>query len=227
MIEKVVLFDSGPLINLSSNGLLYIIERLKSQFSGKFIIPHSVKHEVVDRPLGVKRFELGALRVQNLIEKKILELPESLNLKEEEIKNKTREFMEKANHAVMIRGKWVNIVSEAEMACLAISSILSKQNIKSIIAIDERTTRILSEKPESLELLMSKKLHQNIKLQSPDLEIFKGFQFIRSPELVYVAYKKGLLNLKGKKVLEAALYATKFKGSAVSFEEIEQLRKLG
>jgi hypothetical protein len=41
-----------------------------------------------------------------------------------------------------------------------------------------------------------------------------------------VAYKKGLIRLQGKKVLEAVLYATKFKGTAISFEEIETLKKL-
>jgi hypothetical protein len=59
------------------------------------------------------------------------------------------------------------------------------------------------------------------------MKIFSKFKFIRSSELVYVAYKKGIINLgNNKKVLEALLYATKFKGSSISFEEINELKRL-
>ena len=41
-----------------------------------------------------------------------------------------------------------------------------------------------------------------------------------------VAYTKKILGLEGKKALEAALYAAKFKGAAISFEEIDTLKKM-
>ena len=56
--------------------------------------------------------------------------------------------------------------------------------------------------------------------------IFPNYKFIRSTELVFVAYKKGIINIHGKNVLDALLYATKFKGSSISFEEIEELKKV-
>lgn len=225
MVDKVMIFDSGPLINLTSNGLLYLLNKMKEQFKGKFIITRQVKSEVIDRPMNVKRFELSALRVQTLIDEKILELPEALGFSDQEIQSKTQELMNKANHVVEVRGRWVKIVSDAEMSCLALSAILKKKNVESLIAVDERTTRVISEKPSKLEKLMSVKLHQNVKIKSQDLSVFEGFKFVRSPELVYIAWKKGLIKISGKKVLEAALYATKFKGAAISFEEIDQLRK--
>ena len=73
---------------------------------------------------------------------------------------------------------------------------------------------------------MYKKLHENIKLSDQDFSIFKEFKFIRSTELVYVAHKKGLLEIKGPKALEAVLFATKFKGSSVSYDELDELKKL-
>ena len=77
---KTLIFDSGPLINLSMNGFLYILEELKKSFNGKFLITEQVKYETLDRPLKIQIFELGALRIQDLLQKKVLELPSSLNI---------------------------------------------------------------------------------------------------------------------------------------------------
>jgi len=223
---KALIFDAGPIINFSMNGLLDLLKDLKNSFDGKFLITEAVKYEVVDKPLTIPRFELGALRVQNLIEEKILELPPSLNIQNEIIKKESQRLINIANQCIYSRNTWINIMSEGETSCLALSNELTKRNIQNIIAIDERTTRILAEKPENLQRIFSEKLHSNVKVNRSNLEEFSKFRFIRSTELIYVAYKKGLLKVKGKNVLEAALYATKFKGSSVSFEEIEELKKL-
>lgn len=223
---KVLILDAGPLINLSMNGLLYLLEELKRKFDGKFIITEEVKYEVVDRPIGVERFELGALEIQDLFNNRIIELPSSLGINTETLKNKTKEIMSKANCVVQAKGRCIDIVSNAEMSCLALSSELTKRGVENIIAIDERTTRILAENPENLERLMSDKLHERVMVSQDALKEFSKFRFIRSAEIVYVAYKKDLVKLKGNKVLEALLYATKFHGSAISFEEINQLKKL-
>ena len=63
-------------------------------------------------------------------------------------------------------------------------------------------------------------------LNTNDLRTLGQFRFIRSSELVYVAYKKGFIKLNDKRALEALLYATKYKGCAISWEEIEQLKRL-
>jgi len=223
---KALIFDTGSLINLSMNGLLYILPEMKKSFKGKFLITQDVKYETIDRPLKVPRFELGALRVDSLINQKVLENPQSLGIKVETIKKQTKVLMEQANHYIRLKGRWIKIVSDAEMSCLALSSILSEKGVENIIAIDERTTRILSEKPQNLEKLMSRKLHANVSLTESNFDVFSKFRFIRSTELVYVAYKKGILRVKGPKVLEAALFATKFKGSSVSFDELKVLKKL-
>ena len=73
---------------------------------------------------------------------------------------------------------------------------------------------------------MSNKLHREINLDTKELTNTSQFRFIRSSELVFMAYKKGFIPIKDKNLLEALLYATKFKGCAISWEEIEQLKKL-
>ena len=224
---KVLIFDSGTIINLSMNGLLYILEELKKKFDGKFIITEAVKQEIFDRPYNIPRFELEALEIKKLIDLKVLEPPETLGIKESLLKNKINQLMNAANNAVEAEGKRITIVSEAEISCLSLSSELENRKIENLIAIDERTTRILSEKPENLEKIMTKKLNKKVKIDFGALKIFSNFKFIRSSEIGYVAYKTGVLRVSGAKALEAVLYATKYKGAAISFEEIEQLKKMG
>ena len=223
---KALVFDSGTLINLSMNGLLDTLETLKKKFNGKFLITKDVKYEIVDRPIGISRFELGALRVQNLIDTGIIEMPSSAGISDLDIEKRTKIIEDIANHCVQIKGRWITIVSKAEMSCLALVDELEKKGIESIIAIDERTTRMLSERPENMEKMMSEKMHHKVNINEQKLKAFSKYRFIRSSELVFVAYKKGLINLQGKKVLEALLYATKFKGAAISFEEINELKRL-
>lgn len=223
---KTLILDSGTLITLSMNGLLYLIPELKKKTGVRFAITEKVKYEATDRPIKVPRFELGALRIKSLIDEKSLELPSAFSISQQAIKSKTQEFLELANHAVKAKQRWVDIVSQAEMSCLALSSLLTKRGIENMIAVDERTTRMLGEKPENLQKLMSKRLHYNVSLETKNLKTFSQFKFMRSTELVYVAYKKDLLKVKGPKALEAALFATKFKGSSVSFDEINALKKL-
>jgi hypothetical protein len=226
--SKALIFDSGALITLSMNGLLEMLIDLKKVFGGKFLITRDVKYEIVDRPIGVYRFELEALRVQHLIDMGVLELPESMKVSDESIKKRTKELMNLANHTIQFQGRWVQIVSDGEISCLALSDELAKQGVETMIAIDERTTRVLVEKPDNLKQIMSDKMHHQVEFVQDGLEAsFSKFKIIRSSELVFVAFKKGLIDLRGgKKVLEALLFATKFKGSAISFEEIEAIKKL-
>ena len=222
---KVLIFDSGALINLSMNGLLYILEDLKKKFDGKFIVTSQVKYETVDRPIEIERFGLGAMMIQNLIDEGVLDNIGTLDLTEEQIKEGTKRLMDEANHAMKVKNDWVHLVEEGEMSCLAVSNILNERKIENIIAIDERTTRMLGENPGNLERIMSEKLHQRVQIVADNLDSFENVRFIRSSELVFVAYKKGIIKLEGKRVLEALLYATKYKGSSISFDEINVLKK--
>jgi predicted nucleic acid-binding protein len=224
--QKVIIFDASTIISLSMNGLLPELRKLKKLFKGKFIIPEEVKHEILDRAIEIKRFELEALRAKQLIEQGILEFPESIGINKSEISRKTFEFLELANEIFISNKKEINIIHKGEAACLALSRILDEKGIQNLIAMDERTVRMLIEKPQNLKALLERKLHTKIMFKKDNFEKFKGFKIIRSAELIYVAYKNNLIDMKDKgRLLDALLYALKFKGCAISHEEIEEIKK--
>ena len=103
--------------------------------------------------------------------------------------------------------------------------ILTERNIKNVLVIDERTTRVLCEKPENLKKLLQNKLHTGIKINKENLKQFRGFKVVRSAELIYIAYKKDLIKIKDKKILDALLYSLKYKGCAISTSEIEKIKR--
>ena len=226
-MEGVIIFDASTLISFSMNGLLGEIKKLKEIFKGKFIITEEVKFEVIDRPIQVKRFELEALRVREMLKEGILEMPESLGIKSSEIADKKEKMIDIANNMFVGDKKSINLIHDGEASCLALSRILLDKKIPHVIAIDERTTRMLGEKPENLKELLAKKMSTKVSLKTQDFKYFRGFKFIRSTELIYVAWKKGLIELKdGKLVLDALLYALKFKGCSISSDEINEIKSI-
>ena len=108
---------------------------------------------------------------------------------------------------------------------MALSRILDEKGIKNVVAVDERTTRMLAEKPENLEKLFRKKLHTKVTLVKENFKPFEGFRFIRSAELIYVAYKKGIVKMRDH-VLDALLHAVKSKGCAISGDEIKEIVRM-
>ena len=72
MPKKYLIFDAGPLINFSMNGLVDILEKLQKEFKGEFLITKEVKEEIIDNPLNIKKFELEALRLETLFKKGII-----------------------------------------------------------------------------------------------------------------------------------------------------------
>ena len=222
---KVLIFDSSSLITLTMNGLTSLLVDLKKIFQGKFIITEAVKYETIDHPGNIKRFELEALQIKKLLADNILELPESLNITGKEIKEKTKEMLARINNSFYAK-EFIHLVDEGEVSCLALFSLLKEKGIESVIAIDERTTRMMIENPENLKELLKSKLHTSISLKQ-NLSFLGNPKFIRSAELVYVAYKKGLISIKSSNILDALLYATKFKGCSISEQEIEEIKRLG
>jgi len=225
--EKVIVFDSSSLINFAMNGMIQEFVELKKIFNGKFLITKEVKEEIIDRPMTIKRFELEALKLKQLLDEKVLEMPSSLNLDENKISQMTKEIMNTANNTFFGHKNAIHIIDLGEASCLVVSKLLDEKGIKNVISADERTIRILSEKPENTLAILQKKLHTPITSDRKNYEHFRGFKFIRSSELMYIAYKKGLIKLKNGNVLDALLYAVKFNGCSISDEEISEIKKLG
>jgi len=224
---KIIIFDASTLISLAMNGLLPELANLKKVFKGKFIITKEVKAEIIDKPLKIKRFELEGLKLKQLLDEKILEMPSSINVDENRISKETDDLLDIANRTFQGHERDIRLIDLGETSCLALSRILDEKKIDNVIAVDERTTRMLSEKPENLERLLQKRLHTKVTFNRDNFKFFKGFRFIRSSELVYVMWKKGVTRLKNGMVLDALLYAVKFKGCAISGDEIREIKRIG
>lgn len=221
---KILIFDSSSLINFTMNGLTNLIEDLRKIFPGKFIITSYVKYETIDRPSTIRKYELGSLQIKKLLDNKTLEMPESINMKDQEIKELTRDILNKVNHSYFAQ-EFMHIIDEGEASCLAVSLLAEKKGIESVIVIDERTTRMIVENAENLRKLFQSKLHTRVDLKA-NFSYLKNPRFIRSCELVFVAYKKGLVKIDDDKLLEALLYAAKYKGCAISEDEIKEIERL-
>lgn len=227
MTKKAIVFDSGPLISFSMNGLLELFRKLKEKFDGKFLITKEVKSEIIDRPIKIKRFEFEALKLKELIDEGVLSFPGAFGIKDNNVSEKTNEFLNKANKVFHSSQGHVKLIDKGEASCIALSSILNEKGIKNVLAIDERTTRMLIEDLKSTQKYLRKKLHIDVSMEKENARVFKDFKVIRSPELIYVAYKKDLIKMKDSMTLDAMLYAVKYKGAAISREEIEEIKKLG
>ena len=225
--NKAIIFDSGVLISFSMNGITDLIKKLREIFKGKFLITTEIKQEIIDTPIKIKKFELEALKLKALLDEGVLEFPGSVGIKDSEIEKNDKEFLKVANSTFKGKEKDIHLLDHGEASCLALSKILTKKGVKNVLAIDERTTRMLVEKPENLKSIFEKKMNTKITIKKENLKFFKGFKIIRSAELVYVAYKKGLVKIKDPLVLDALLYAVKFKGAAISGDEIEEIKKIG
>lgn len=204
------------------NGLEGLLKELKKHFNGKFIITPDIKYEVIDKPLDIKRFKLGAFKIRELLKEGVLESSSSLDIDNKELNKRRKEVLKKANKCYYAKKDFIEIIHKGEASCLALSLMLKD----SILVVDERTTRMLTEKPNNLRKLLENKLHTKVELKNnPDF--VKNLKFLRSSELVYVAFKKGFVDLNdGPDLLDALLYGVKYKGCAISKEEIEKLKQL-
>ncbi len=227
MTQKAIIFDSSTLINFSINGLLPELRSLKELFDGKFLITEEVVSEIVEKPMKIKRFELEALKLNELLTDKILETPSSLNIDDNKIARMTNEILNIANSTYFAHGNAMHIIDIGEASCLALSQLLNEKGIKNVLSVDERTMRLLCEKPENLLAIFQKKLHTSIEFKKENLKSFQDFKFIRSTELIYLAYKKGIVKLKDHgSVLDALLYAMKLNGCSISEDEINEMKRL-
>ena len=221
--QKNLIFDSGPLINFAMNGSLHILERLKQNFKGDFLITKEVRKEIIDKPATIKRFKLESLQIKALYDKKIIKLADLTKKQVDELREKRNKFMSIANSTFRTKKKPLHLIDKGECAVLALSDIMKSP----YIVIDERTTRMLCENPENLRKLLQKKLKTTITSNKENYSYFKNFKIIRSTELAYLAYKKKLFNLKYPEALEAMLYGLKFRGCSISEEEVKQIAKMG
>jgi hypothetical protein len=222
-MSKHIIFDSGPLINFAMNNMLEILIKLKQSFPGDFLITKEVKNEIIDYPITLKKYEYEALQLQDLFNKGIIRHADLTEEQIDELRKYREQIMNIANSTYYTDERNIHILEKGECAALALSIIINEPNL---IAVDERTTRMLCENPENLRKLLEKKLHIKVKARKENYDFFKKFKIIRSTELAYIAYKKGLFNLKDSRTLDAALWALKLHGCSISDIEINEIKKM-
>ncbi len=215
-----IIFDSSTIISISEKCFTHLLRGLGSEGHATFVIPQSVYEETVERPMQIKRFEIGALRIQQAVHEGWLKVVPT----NAETRALTLKIVDSANRLFYADRKPLTIVQRGEAETLA----LCKNRRASMVAIDERTTRMLIEDPWRLQNYVAYKHQQEIKLNEPGLKEFiklvSDIRVVRSVELIALAYERGYFEgtlPDSPQALEAALYALKFAGCAVSGAEIE------
>ncbi|MCX6802469.1 MAG: hypothetical protein NT067_05165 [Candidatus Diapherotrites archaeon] len=218
---KSIVFDSSTLISLSSSCLFNAVGELFKASGLEAVISSGVEAESVLTPINIKRLELNAMRIRHGIESgwiRIAGLDESVNSEVTELAGKANScfFTSLGNITLLHRG-------EAE------ALVLAEKTGAVVLAMDERTTRMIVEEPERLRKLLEKRHECRVqKNQAVSEEIskrFRGLKIVRSSEIAVLAFEKGFLSKEigeGEKALEAALYSLKYQGCAISSEEIEE-----
>ncbi|MEK6816652.1 MAG: hypothetical protein AABY09_03495, partial [Nanoarchaeota archaeon] len=230
---RSIIFDTGAIISLSINNLLWLGQPLKEKFKGEFFIPKEVKLELVDNPLQSLKFKLEALQVLAEVAKG------NLKFYEHSLQKEVESLGRLVNSVFEARGRPIKIAHEGELAVIA----LAKRINADALVIDERTIRALIEDPKSLGKLLESRLHTEVRINKDKInkirDYTKKLKVIRSAELGVIAYEMGLMDryvLSGmedyaggdlrKKVLEGMLWGLKFRGCAISQDEIVDLLKL-
>jgi hypothetical protein len=224
---RTLIFDTGPIISLATNNLLWILAPMKDKFDGEFYITEAVKLECVNKPLTSKKFKYEALQVDKLIEDGIIKV-----YSDEKLKDMATTLLNSANSLFKVHDSYVKIVQYAEIETVCAAKILNSE----AIVVDEFITRTLIDEPLSAGKRLEKRLHENVDADKKNIASFRhqvaGIMVIRSLELVTVGFESGLfkdyyLNLPEPKktLLEGLLWALKLNGCSVSEEEISEVIK--
>ncbi len=222
---RSLVFDAGPIITLSMNNLLWLLEIFKKRFDGEFYISESVKYEVIDRPIEGKKFKFEALQTLVYVKNHTLQIYKG------RIRDETNKLAKLINSLFSARGNDLQIVHLGEVESLAIVLKLDAETL----VVDERTIRLLIEAPMALHELLQRKLHTKITINKPALEEFRrltsNVQIIRSVEIATRAYELGLLDKylpydlpdAKKELLTAVLWGMKLDGCSISQKEIDDI----
>ncbi len=228
---KALVFDSGPIISLTLNSLLWILRPLKKQFKGDFYITKAVYGEIIGYPLQTKKFKFEAFQVLNLMKDGTLKVADS-----PEIALRASSLMDTANRIYYLGGQPLRMFHYAEMSVLAACLELEVP----AAVVDEKMTRIVRENPGRVAKLLTKRMHQKPSVDNGNLgqlqEELKDIRIIRSSELAAVAYELGMLDSyvadssiirqPGAELIDAILWGLKLNGCAIAEKEINQIVKI-
>ncbi len=223
---STVFMDSGSIITLALNNLLWLLHRAKEEHHIDFVITKAVRKEVIDNPLMTKRYKFEALQVWHLVKTGVIQIVD-------EDPERTAALMNLANSSFQAKGQFMQLIHYAEMSAIAAMMKLHADTVM----IDERTTRYMLERPDKLRYVLSHKLHTRVDMNKNALNQLRkecsDVRFVRSVEFVAVCFEQGMLDeyLPGykdsrKELLDALLWGLKLNGCAISAKDLETLERL-
>lgn len=226
---KTLFFDAGPIISLTLNNLLWLMDALGKKFDGKFYITPGIKKELIDKPLSSKEYEFEALQIISAIRSKYFEV-----IKYPELESKTQAILNIANKIYLSDGNPIQILHYGEVETF----VAALKSGAEAMVVDERAFRNIIENPELEAELLRNKIHRKIEINQNALKQFRqmtgNIKLIRSAELVTIAFELGLLDsyipneIKNgrRKLLDALLWTVKLKGCAISSKEIDDIIRM-
>ena len=189
---RYLVLDTGVIISLASNGLLWLLGPMRKKFKGDFIMPASVRKEIIDLPLQSLRFKLEAMQVLSEVAKG------NLKLHEEDMYDEYNMVFNMCNNIFKARGSYIQIMHPGEIGAI----VLAKKLGAEALMVDERTTRVLIEEPLKLKELLQSKLHTKFDVNKEHMTQFmpytKGMKALRSIEFCVIAFESGFLGEKGQ-----------------------------
>lgn len=209
--------DSSALISLSMNCMSPVLREL----GVGIVVPPGVYAEVVSKPIVSRRFALGSMRLNKLLEDKVV----SVRKPDGDL---TERILDGFNSSYLVNNRPLRILHRGEAEAL---SLTRSRDVEALL-VDERTTRLLMEDPEQLRRLLSRQNNQNVRLDARRIEdtrrMIPKVTVIRSSEVAAVAYERGVLSKylsEGEgNLLEAVLCALKFSGCSITWGEIEDYK---
>jgi predicted nucleic acid-binding protein len=215
MPDKTVVADSSSIISLALNCMSSAL----LEMGVKILVTDEIYEEIILRPMGSKRYALESMRIKKLFSEGVISIqnPEPLI---------TQEIMDLSNSIFRVKNHPLHLIHKGEAAALALLAGIEAD----ALLIDERTTRMLIEDAETLRRVLSDQLGRHVDMDHLKLaafnDIIPDIKIIRSSEVAAVAYEKGILGRNlgnpGKEALMATLYALKFSGCAISWQEIDE-----
>lgn len=218
MASRIV-SDSSSIISMAINCMSTVLGELGVEF----IVSPEVFDEVVTRPSTSKRYMLESIRIKKLFSDGVIRV-------ESPSKALVDRIMDVSNSVFRVHRQNIKLIHLGEAAALA----LAAETNADAFLIDERTMRMLLEDPEQLREILSSQINRSVEIDYRRLEVLRGLipqiNLIRSAEVVAVAYEKGVLGrVLGdgrKEAFLSVLYALKFSGCSISWDEIEEYSSL-
>ena len=221
----VVVVDSGTIISCAMNCILWVFDELKQQ-GIRFIVPAGVKNEVIDSGLKSEKFKYEAIRVLHHF------VNGTFESYDEDLSKETSELLSYANSSFYINNKQLKVLEDTD----AQVAVLAKKLNADALLTDERTLRLFIENPDAISGFLQNKFHTKVEVNEKSLHRFSDYMenmpVIRSVDLVVYAIENGVFDptikrcsiVKNidcrKEIIRGLLYALRFSGCAVSFEEI-------